>query len=272
MRCSRLLCEDVAVTWVLDLDGVVWLGDTAIPGSAGAVATLRSAGTRVVFLTNNSNRRVADHVEKLGRMGIPADPSEVITSAQAAARLLERGSTVLVCGGPGIEEALEERGARVVRHGRSDAVVVGWHREFDYAALTAAMHAVLGGATLIGTNDDATYPTAEGPIPGGGSILAAVAYASGAEPVVAGKPFEPTAALLRERVDDIEIVVGDRPTTDGRMARRVGAPFGLVLTGVTSPGHGPLDPEADVEAADLAALVSSRSAAVADRVLGNSGT
>jgi glycerol-1-phosphatase len=250
-----------AVAWVIDLDGVVWLGDTAIAGSAEAIAELRRSGTRVVFLTNNSNRRVEQHVAKLARMGVPVEREDVLTSAQAAARLVEEGSTALVCGGPGIDEALDERRVRVVRRPPADAVIVGWHREFDYQALTLAMHGVLGGATLIGTNDDATYPTTDGPIPGGGSILAAVAYASGVEPVVAGKPNEPTAALLRQRVGDLDMVVGDRPSTDGRMARRVGAPFGLVLSGVTRPRHGPLDPPGDVEAPDLARLVASRDAA-----------
>ena len=83
------------------------------------------------------------------------------------------------------------RGVTTVRDGPADAVVVGWHRDFDFGRLTAAFDAVHGGARLIGTNDDATYPTPQGPLPGGGSILAAVAYASGAEPTVAGKPFRP---------------------------------------------------------------------------------
>ena len=80
--------------------------------------------------------------------------------------------------------------------GPVDAVVVGFHREFDYDGLARASSKVRAGARLVGTNDDATYPTADGPIPGGGSILAAIAFASGVEPVVAGKPYAPMAALV----------------------------------------------------------------------------
>lgn len=244
------------MAWVLDLDGVVWLGDRAVPGSVEAVARLRQAGVQVIFLTNNSSGRVGDYCAKLAGMGIPATHEDVLTSAQAAASLVEPGATALVCGGPGVEEALVERGVATVAEGKADAVVVGWHRDFDFERLAAATSAVLGGATLVGTNDDATYPTPEGLLPGGGAILAAVAYASGADPLVAGKPHQPVATLLGERVGTAEVMVGDRPSTDGRLARRLATRFALVHTGVTPADHGPLDPAPDVETADLAGLVA----------------
>ena len=244
------------MVWLLDLDGVVWLGDTSIPGAAGAVSRLRADGNRVVFLTNNSSHSVADYVARLNKMGIPVNRSDILTSAEAAASLLDSGSTALVFAGAGVEEALARRGVRAVRSGRADAVVVGFHREFDFSGLSAAVSTVLGGARLIATNDDATYPTAHGPLPGAGSLLAAVAYASGATPTVAGKPNDPTVSLVRQRFGAIDVVVGDRPSTDGTLARRVGARFALVLSGVTDPNHGRLDPAPDTEAADLAALVT----------------
>ena len=236
------------MAWVLDLDGVVWLADTPIPGSPEAVARLRAAGERVVFMTNNSDPTVGDYVAKLERMGIPASAEDVITSAQAAASMLDSGATALVCGGPGVDEALRQRGVRTVRDGKADAVVVGWHRDFDYTRLDAAFTAVHRGARLIGTNEDPTYPTPDGPLPGGGALLAAVAYAAGVEPEVAGKPHAPIVELLAARVPDTEIVVGDRPSTDGELARRLGCRFGLVRTGVTAA------PEGEAYA-DLAELV-----------------
>lgn len=242
------------VTWALDLDGVVWRGDLPLAGAADAVARLRARGERVVFVTNNSALTVGDYTAKLEAFGIPCDPAHVLTSAQAAARLVEPGSTALLCAGPGVAEALEARGVEVVRNGRADAVLVGWHQDFDYSRLTVAMNAVLAGAVLIGTNDDATYPTPDGVLPGGGSILAAVAYASSAVAVVAGKPNEPMAALIAERVGRVDVMVGDRASTDGLMARRLGARFALVLSGVTESAAG-VDPAPDVVAADLAALV-----------------
>lgn len=242
---------------MLDLDGVIWRGDDPIAGSAEAVAELRSAGQRVCYVTNNSSVVFGDVLAKLERLGFPAGDDELITSAQAAAHLLEPGSTALVCGGPGVVEALEQRGARVVCEGPADAVVVGFHRDFAYAGLEAAFAAVRGGARLIGTNDDATYPVSGGgEIPGGGAILAAVAYAAGVEPEVAGKPFPAAADLVKARVGTVDIMVGDRPSTDGRFAGALGARFALVLSGVTDTAEGS-DPPADVVGADLAEVVAA---------------
>jgi ribonucleotide monophosphatase NagD (HAD superfamily) len=102
------------VAWILDLDGVIWLAGEAIPGAADAVARLRAAGERVCFATNNSSQRLADQEAKLASFGIPAE-GDVLTSAMAAALLLQPGDTALVCGGPGVEEALERRGVRTIR-------------------------------------------------------------------------------------------------------------------------------------------------------------
>jgi HAD superfamily hydrolase (TIGR01450 family) len=247
----------LVVAWILDLDGVVWLSDDPIPGSAEAVARLRDAGHRVLFLTNNSGPRVGHLAEKLNAFDVPAEPDDIVTSAQAAASLVEPASTVLVCAGEGVEEALEARGARTVDTGPADAVVVGFHRHFDYGRLNAAFRAVHDGARLIGTNDDPTYPTPDGPVLVGGSLLAAVATAAGVTPEVAGKPNAAMAEVLRARLgDDVEgaVLVGDRPSTDGLMARRLGLSFALVLSGVT--GEAPTgDATADMVAPDLARLV-----------------
>ena len=241
---------------ILDLDGVIWLAERPIPGSPEAVERLRRAGHRVLFLTNNSNPTVADLVEKLGGMGVPADPDEIAASSHAAALLVEDGETALVCGGEGVAEALRARGAEVVYEGDADAVVVGFHREFDYKRLTAAYRAVAGGARLIGTNDDPTYPTPDGPVPGGGSLLAAVATAASARATVAGKPNQAMADLVRARLgDDLDgtVLIGDRPSTDGRMAERLGVAFVLVQTGVKEEPDS--DIRVDAEAADLASVV-----------------
>lgn len=240
-----------------DLDGVVWLARQAIPGSVEAIAALRAAGHRVLFVTNNSNPPLADTEGALEWIGVPAR-GDVLTSAQAAALLLQPGETAYVAGGQGIVEALAARGVEVRNDGPVDAVVVGFHREFDYDGLARASSLVRAGARLVGTNDDATYPTAEGPIPGGGSILAAVAFASGVEPVIAGKPYAPMASLVVDvvgaRAAAAAVMVGDRPDTDGRFARAIGCRFALVYSGVTKPGA-MVDPTPDLTAADLAGVV-----------------
>ena len=133
--------------------------------------------------------------------------------------------------------------------------------------MTEAFHAVQDGARLIATNDDPTYPTAHGELPGGGSIVAAVAYATGATPVFAGKPFQPAADLVFARLGwgsnpepsmrESLLMVGDRPSTDGRMGRTLGGRFGLVLSGVTTARDLPVTPTPDHVSRDLASLVDS---------------
>jgi HAD superfamily hydrolase (TIGR01450 family) len=246
------------MVWILDLDGVVWLSDDVIAGVPEAVERLRAAGHGVLFLTNNSSLEVGYLVSKFDGMGMAVDADEIVTSAQAAASMLDPGSTALVCAGEGVREALAQRGVKAVDTGPADAVVVGFHKDFDYDRLNAAYQAIRGGARLIGTNADTTYPTPDGPIPGGGALLASVAAAAGVEPEVAGKPFQPMADAVRARIGagaDDAILVGDRPDTDGLMARRLGVPFALVFTGVTSEDDAPFDPEPAMTAPDLATLV-----------------
>jgi glycerol 3-phosphatase-2 len=259
-------------TALVDLDGVVWLSRVAIPGSPEAIARLRATGRRVLFVTNNSAPLVAEHERALEAIGVPAE-GDVVTSAQAAALLVDPGARALVCGGAGIVEALRrrgvlavepvdghDRGGRVGGAGALDAVLVGFHREFDYERMRIAATAVRAGARLIGTNDDATYPTPDGPIPGGGAILASVAVAAGATPEIAGKPHDPMALLVRTVLGETfdaatTIMIGDRPDTDGRFARALGCRFALVRSGVALPGT-PATPAPDFDAADLAAIVS----------------
>ena len=238
-------------TVLCDLDGVVWLQHQPIRGSVDAVASIRATGRRVLFVTNNSAARRADHVASLGSIGIPAE-GDVVSSAMASAQLVQPGERVLAAAGAGVVEALELRGAEVVQNtgedaGRFDAVVVGLHREFDYDRLRVAGTAVLNGARLIGTNSDTTYPTPRGLEPGGGSLVAAVGAYSGATPTMAGKPEQAMADVVAEMVDvSAALMVGDRTDTDGAFAERLATPFALVGTGVA----------ADAPFADLAAVAA----------------
>ena len=259
----------------LDLDGVLWRADEPIAGAAAAVAELRAAGRRVVFVTNNSNATVGSYLAKLERHGVPAVADDLLTSAQAAAALLaERlapGSVVHACAGPGVVEALEAVGLVATRDPAVavDAVVVGWHRDFDFAALEAASAAVRAGAHFVATNTDPTYPTPAGLLPGNGALVAAVAAAAGMEPVVAGKPHAPAARLAHDRFGSAGGMVGDRSTTDAAFAVALGWPFALVLSGVTvlepGPGEEPVpDPAPAIMGEDLAAIVDALLDATAD--------
>ncbi|HSB85880.1 MAG TPA: HAD-IIA family hydrolase [Ilumatobacteraceae bacterium] len=243
-----------------DLDGVVWLSHLPIPGSVDAIATLRAAGHRVLFVTNNSSARVEAQEAALASIGIPAT-GDVLTSANAAALLISPGEKVMVCGGEGVSQAVLGRNAIVVdEHATGteaavDAVIVGFHRSFDYDAMMRASTAARNGARLIGTNDDATYPTPDGPIPGGGAILASIVTAAGVAPIIAGKPYEPMAALVRATVGEVAaknaVMVGDRPSTDGLMAAALGCHYAHVESGITPPGSS-VEPPPALVAADLA--------------------
>ena len=245
-----------------DLDGVVWLAHQPIPGSVGAIASLREAGIRVVFVTNNSFSTYDEQVAALGSIGVPAE-GDIVTSAMSAATAIKSGWRVLLCGSRGLIEEIGRVTDDVVvaynepmTAGDFDAVVVGFHREFNYQVLTDALTAVRGGAVLIGSNDDPTYPTPNGPIPGGGSILAAIEKASGVTPTVTGKPYEPMALLVRDMCGDVlpeeMVMIGDRSDTDGGFARTMGARFAMVLSGVMPTADGS---EADIVAPDLAGVV-----------------
>lgn len=249
---------------VVDLDGVVWRGERPVPGAAAAIGALRDAGTRVAFVTNNSSPTVAENLAKLAGVGIPADPADLLSSAGAAASLLRRelepGSRVLPCAGPGVVEALTAAGFAIAGEPPVDAVVVGFHRDFDFAGLDRASSAVRAGARFVATNTDATYPDSGRLLPGAGAIVAAVAMAAGRDPEVAGKPAPATVALVRERLGTAGVVIGDRPSTDGALAAALGWTFALVLSGVTSrtpgPGGEPVpEPPPPLVADDLAALV-----------------
>jgi 4-nitrophenyl phosphatase len=253
-----------------DLDGVVWRGDEPIEAAVTGIAELRDAGVRVGFVSNNSSHPVGEVVAKLERCGVPAQAGDVLTSALAAAHLLARsldpGTAVLACAGPGVVEALERVGLRPVDGPPAAAVVVGFHRSFDFAELDVASRAVRDGARFISTNLDATYPVPGGLMPGSGSITAAVAVASGRHPEVAGKPEAPMVDLVRDRFGPVGIVVGDRPSSDGALAAALGWPFALVLTGVTAavapPGGEAIpDPAPAFVGADLGSLVPALLAA-----------
>jgi 4-nitrophenyl phosphatase len=249
-----------------DLDGVVWLGGVPIAGSVAAVDRLRAAGVRVVFVTNSSAPTIAEHTATLAGIGITAD-GDVISSSTAAAELIGEGERVLVCGGPGVVEAVASAGAmpfggddlEAVAAG-VDVVIAGLHRSFDYERLRLATTAIRDGARFVATNRDPLFPTPGGPIPGGGSIVAAIATATGVEPETAGKPLPPMVRAVRRLLGDEVppdrlVVVGDQVSTDGRFAAALGCRFAIVRTGNTAPGV-TVDPSPDFDGSDLSGVVA----------------
>jgi glycerol-1-phosphatase len=230
---------DVAL---LDLDGVVYLGGKAIPGAADALAGATRAGMRTAFVTNNASRSPSRIAAQLVSLGVPATAADIVTSAQAAARLLaERlpaGARVLVAGGTGLRIALHEQNLRPVSSAAEQpaAVVQGFSPDLSYALLAEAALAIRAGAWYVATNADGTLPTPRGPQPGNGSVIELLVTATGVRPVVAGKPEPPLhAESVRRTGARHPLVVGDRLDTDIEGAVRGHADSLLVLTGVSRP-------------------------------------
>ena len=230
---------DVAM---LDLDGVVYVGTAAVPAAPHALAEARRIGMRLAFVTNNAARPAAAVADLLTSLGIPAQADAVITSAQTAAHYLSRrlrvGAKVLVVGGAGLVEALIERNLQPVTSADDDpaAVVQGFSPDTDWKLLSEGAVAIRRGVFWLATNLDATVPSARGPLPGNGSLVAALRNATGAEPIATGKP-DPTmhAETVERTAAQRPLVVGDRLDTDIEGAYRVGCASLLVFSGVTSP-------------------------------------
>lgn len=229
-------------TALLDLDGVLYVGPDAVPGAPEAVALAVAAGMRLAFVTNNAARTPQTVAAHLTDLGIPAEPGDVVTSAQAAATLVAAqvapGSRVLVVGGEGLDAALLERGLRPVRTAAESpaAVVQGFSPQVGWSLLAEGTYAVRAGLPWIASNLDSTVPTPQGLAPGNGALVEVIAGATGRRPVAAGKPETPLHDEAVRRTGSRDpLVVGDRLDTDIEGAGRAGVASLLVLTGVATP-------------------------------------
>ena len=231
-----------------DLDGVVYAGRCALPH---AVESLNRASQdrRLGYITNNASRTDADVAAHLRELGLHTQPDEVVTSPQAAVRLLASRlparSTVLVVGGDGLVVEAQKAGFIVTR--RADdapaAVLQGFAPDVGWQDLAEAAFALKvpeeeGGIPWIATNTDWTIPLERGVAPGNGTLVSAVHTAVGRLATVAGKPetpiFEEAVARFAAKHP---LFLGDRLDTDILGANRAGIPAALVLTGIDRPKH-----------------------------------
>lgn len=266
-------------TALLDLDGVVYAGGEAIGHAVPSLVAARDAGMRLAYVTNNASRTPGTVAAHLSRLGLPAVPDEVVTSAQAVARLmaerLPAGARVLVVGAEGLRVAVRERGFVPVESADDDpvAVVQGYGGpELPWGRLMEAAFAVGRGLPWFASNTDLTVPHGRGIAPGNGAAVEVVRLATGATPQVAGKPLPP---MHRETIARTgarrPLVVGDRLDTDIEGAHVGGVDSLLVLTGVTDatrlltarPAHRP-----SYVAADLRGLLRPQPEVVGDPVAG----
>ena len=232
---------------ILDMDGVLWHGDTPMPGLAEFFTRLRQLNMGFVLATNNAAKTPGQYAAKLARFGVEAPESAILTSSETTAEFLrgeyDEGTAVFVVGGTGLQEAVEKRGFHLlsvedVMAGKTAAVVtVGFYQEATFPDFAAGAVCINKGARFIGTNPDPTFPSEYGPLPGAGSFLALVETATGVTPTIIGKPgpliFQDAMHRLGGTPENTAMV-GDRLSTDIAGGIAAGIPTILVLSGITS--------------------------------------
>jgi 4-nitrophenyl phosphatase len=254
---------------ILDMDGVLYRGNEPIPRLGEFFAFLRGMPIPFMLVTNNTTRTPREHAEKLAGMGVQVSPSEILVSAQAAARYLRRtypaGTRVHVFGMPALRQAIVEEGF-VLADDDVQAVVASVDRDVNFEKIKTASRLIRGGALFIATNLDPNIPSEDGFLPGSGAMVAMLAAASGVTPTAVGKPepilYELAIAQMGAR-PATTAAVGDRVMTDIVGGKRAGLTTICVLTGASD--------RAEAEAAgtdfifdDIGRLLDAWRAALAD--------
>lgn len=240
LKGSRRRLVDDYDLLMFDLDGVVYVGDDAVPGAPEHLRRARAAGAHVAFITNNASRSPEAVAEKLAALGVEASTADVVTSAQAAAHvLLERhgvGARVAVLGAAGLQDALLEAGLTPVPvdDERPSAIVSGYGPDVVWRDVMRAAVRIRDGLPWVASNTDLTLPTPQGPAPGHGVLVDLLSRFAGVEPVVAGKPRRPLLDETIRRVGgDRPLMVGDRLDTDIAGGQEAEVDSLLLMTGVT---------------------------------------
>lgn len=237
---------------VIDMDGVLWRGDTPMPGLHAFFELLRNRPIRFRLATNNPTRTPEQYVAKLARMGVQVAPEEILTSAIVTARYLAShmpGARVYVIGMDGLRQALLDHGLQLSDGNAADCVVVGLDTQLTYAKLAEATLLIRAGARFIGCNPDVTLPSERGLMPGNGATLAYLQAATGVAPLIIGKPERAIfdAALEAMQVPaERAATLGDRLETDILGGQRAGMRSILVLSGATDAtqlANSPIQPD-----------------------------
>jgi 4-nitrophenyl phosphatase len=227
---------------IIDLDGVIWRGETLLPGATPFLRELHARSIPYIFATNNASTTTDQLCRKAHQMGLSIQPEQIITSSQATvsmlAERLPEGAPIYVIGEQGIRQSIKEAAFKITQSAdEAQAVVVGMDRKISWEKMAEAAYAIARGVLFLGTNSDPSFPTERGLAPGNGAFLYALQLATNVTPIVVGKP-EPylfLQALKRLGVAAARtLVLGDRLATDIEGGIRAGAMTALVLTGVTS--------------------------------------
>ncbi len=250
---------------LLDMDGVLYVGDTALPGVQDLLGYLDATGRQWLCVTNNSSRTSATFSHKLAAMDIEIDAGRILGSAEATANWLAEesphGAKVIMMGEASLRSALQAKGFELVDDPfAAEIAVASIYFDINYEALTRMTLAIRNGARFVATNPDPTLPTERGQAPGTGSIVALLTVSGGRAPEYVGKPFPGMYRQAVERVQgrlETTLMVGDRYETDIEGAARLGMPTAGVLTGVTTRAeYAAADPPADVVVEGLPELLA----------------
>lgn len=250
---------------ICDMDGVLWRGETPLPGLHDFFALLTQHHIRYMLVTNNASRTPSQYVEKLARFGIDVTLDHVLNAALAAADYLKAhadpGAWVYPVGEIGVREALLNRGFRLSAGESAEHVVVGWAPSLTWQTLAAAARLIQRGAQFIVTNPDRSFPAEDGLVPGAGAQLAFLQAATGVPPIVAGKPepilYEQAIARM-EAAPHETLVIGDRLDTDILGGLRMGLSTVMLFSGIQGPEDLPKSPiHPDLVFDDLATLVTA---------------
>jgi phosphoglycolate/pyridoxal phosphate phosphatase family enzyme len=238
---------DLFDCFLIDLDGVVYVGESPTEGSVETINLLKKAGKIVIFLTNDPRKSAAEYSEKLRGMGIVVNPGDVVTSGMAIAYHIRsshpdiKEKKAYVVGSSSLKDEIRLTGLPLVsgeEAKKADFVIVGGHPDFHYEEMKIAALAVRGGAEFFATNRDPVFPTPEGLVPATGAVLASIETACGRKAVVAGKPelimFEVALAEHLHRDRDRFAIIGDRLDTDVQGGRNAGIATILALSGSTT--------------------------------------
>jgi HAD superfamily hydrolase (TIGR01450 family) len=252
---------------ILDLDGTVWVGGHATPRAPEAIAELRNAGKRLMFVTNDGRRTPEEYVRELWGLGCTAAVEEIVSVGSAIQYVLAerpQGRGVYVIGAPAVFRHVADAGQRILNHTAeaesADVVVIVAHDELNYGELRTALRAVSAGAEMISGGRDRNFPTADGLAPGTGAVAAALEYATGRTARSVGKPDPQVFRVALDRLGDGRtLVIGDHLDSDLGGAHAAGLPAAIVLSGVTDRGQAEAasDPAPVAIAEDLATLVLS---------------
>lgn len=227
---------------VLDLDGTVYRGNKALPGAIEAIERLRNAGVRTLFFSNNPTKSREAYAERLARLGIGADPDEVLSAGTVTTRYLaeeHEHDAIFLVGDDGLRGQFDAVGLDLVADATdADVLVASWSEEFDYGDMLAGYRGLEAGATFYGTDPDRLIPAAKGMVPGSGSIINAIGGTAGREPEkMLGKP---SPEARRAALDALCLppercfVVGDRLDTDIALGERAGMTTVLVKSGIAT--------------------------------------